>query len=273
MKPDVNETGRFYVGRELEHQGPLIFLSYAKEDLSRVEDVYLRLRTEHLNPWLDIADLMPGQEWEKVILGTIRSARFIIVFLSNNSINKRGYVQKEIKEALDAADKMPEGDVFIIPVRLEECPVPERLARWQWVDIYRQNGFIRLVEAIIENLGPEAPRTPSPRVNAKILVMAGTDRGTLFHLKKMVCLIGRSTPNSDIIPDIDLKMFDSNRVVSRRHALITRVGYSFIIKDCGSSNGTIINSTIRLTANQTRILKSGDELRLGNTLLYFIADS
>ena len=54
--------------------------------------------------------------------------------------HQEGFVQKEIKFALDAADELPHSTVFIIPVRLEECSVPERLGRWQWVDIFPATG-------------------------------------------------------------------------------------------------------------------------------------
>jgi hypothetical protein len=45
---------------------------------------------------------------------------------------------------LDVADEMPPGEVFIIPVRLEECDIPERLRHWQWVDLYRPGAYDRL---------------------------------------------------------------------------------------------------------------------------------
>jgi hypothetical protein len=37
---------------------------------------------------------------------------------------------------LDYADYKPEGTLFIIPVRLEECTPPKRLARWQYADYF-----------------------------------------------------------------------------------------------------------------------------------------
>jgi hypothetical protein len=49
----------------------------------------------------------------------VRAADAILVCLSPDSINKEGYVQKEIKYALDVADEKPEGVIFFIPARLE----------------------------------------------------------------------------------------------------------------------------------------------------------
>ena len=53
-------------------------------------------------------------------------------------------VQKEIRIALDAADEMPEGRIFIIPLRLEPCRVPDRLAHLQWFDYFGKGGLGRL---------------------------------------------------------------------------------------------------------------------------------
>ncbi len=147
--------------KQLSLQKARIFLSYAKEDKEKVKSIYRKLLRERLNPWLDLTDLLPGQEWGKTIVDAIRNARFVIVFLSGNSINKRGFVQREITEALDVAEGMPEGALFIIPVRLEECPVPSRLSKWQWINVYKPGGFGKLVKTIKDHLGfADSSETP-----------------------------------------------------------------------------------------------------------------
>jgi hypothetical protein len=72
----------------------------------------------------------------------------VLVCLSDDSLNKRGYIQKEIKFALDAADEMPEGTIFIIPVRLTPCEVPDRLSAWQWVNLFDEYGYDRLARSL-----------------------------------------------------------------------------------------------------------------------------
>jgi hypothetical protein len=78
----------------------------------------------------------------------VRTSDVIIICLSRGSVTKAGYVQKEIRKALDEADMQPEGVIFIIPLRLEECEVPSRLSRWQWVDLFKKRGYERLVDAL-----------------------------------------------------------------------------------------------------------------------------
>ena len=80
-----------------------IFLCHASEDKAQVREVYHRLRAvEGFEPWLDEEDLLPGQEWEREIPRALQISDFILIFLSRNSVAKRGYVQREMKLALDA---------------------------------------------------------------------------------------------------------------------------------------------------------------------------
>lgn len=66
----------------------------------------------------------PGLTGEVEIPKAIDTSDVILVCLSKNSVNKEGYVQKEIAFALDKALEKPEGAIFIIPVKLEDCEVP-----------------------------------------------------------------------------------------------------------------------------------------------------
>ena len=63
-------------------------------------------------------------------------------------MSKEGFVQKEFKFALDKTLEMPEGRVFLIPVRLEECEVPSRLSQFHWVDLYQEKGLERLLKGL-----------------------------------------------------------------------------------------------------------------------------
>jgi len=47
-----------------------------------------------------------------------------------------GFFQKELKLALDTAAEKPEGTIFIIPIRIDHCEVPEMLTKYQYVDYF-----------------------------------------------------------------------------------------------------------------------------------------
>ncbi|HXQ36418.1 MAG TPA: toll/interleukin-1 receptor domain-containing protein, partial [Anaerolineales bacterium] len=110
-----------------------VFLCHASGDKPQVRALYRRLVAEGVDAWLDQEKLLPGQDWQVEIPRAVREADVVVVCLSNKSITKEGYIQKEIKFALDSADEKPEGTIFLIPARLEECLVPEQVGRWQWV--------------------------------------------------------------------------------------------------------------------------------------------
>ena len=125
-----------------------VFLCHSSGDKVAVRDLWARLRSDGHVPWLDEQELLPGQDWQLEIRKAVRASQIVLVCLSKASINKSGYVQKELRFALDVADEQPEGTIFLIPVRLEECEVPDRLARWQWVDIYQPGGYERLLRTL-----------------------------------------------------------------------------------------------------------------------------
>lgn len=84
-------------------------------------------------------------------------------------------------------------------------------------------------------------------------------------------VLGRHDNTSTTRPDIDLTPFGAlEKGVSRTHAAIERSEDTLTLIDLGSSNGTYLNGQ-RLTANQPRVLRDGDEIRLGKLVahIYF----
>jgi len=127
---------------------PLIFLSYARDDQDAVKPIYEKLRAEGYNPWMDQFDIFPGENWERSIRVAIQNADFFLIFLSTHSVNRRGFLQKEIRAALDAWNTMLMSDIYLIPVRFSACSIPDELSAFQWVDIFDDSGWDRLLAAI-----------------------------------------------------------------------------------------------------------------------------
>ena len=148
-----------------------VFLCHSSADKPAVRELYQRLQADGIDVWLDEENLLPGQDWGLEIPKAVRESDAVIVCLSRGAINKAGYVQKEITFALDVADQQPQGTIFLIPLKLEECDVPERLRRWQWVNLLDSQGYARLLRALrfrAATLGaratsmPVAPASQSP---------------------------------------------------------------------------------------------------------------
>lgn len=131
-----------------ENRSLSVFLCHASPDKPTVRALYKRLIANGIDAWLDEERLLPGQNWREEIPQAVRSSDVVIVCISGNSVNKEGFVQKEIKEALDIAGEKPEGTIFVIPARLEACNVPNSLKMYQWVDLFEKGDFEKLVRAL-----------------------------------------------------------------------------------------------------------------------------
>src|SRR6185503_6500920 len=100
-----------------------VFLCHSSSDKPKVRQLYRRLITDHFQPWLDEEDLLPGQDWHVEIRKAVGASDIVIVCLSKGSVAKTGFLNKELQYALDIAEQQPEGRIFIIPLRLEQCDV------------------------------------------------------------------------------------------------------------------------------------------------------
>lgn len=125
-----------------------IFLCHSSGDKPAVRELYDRLSKGGFAPWFDAVKLLPSQDWRTEIGKAVRKSDVVLVCLSNHSLVKEGFVQKEIKMVLDLADEKPPETIFIIPVKLEPCEMPERLSQWQWVNYSEPEGYERLVQAL-----------------------------------------------------------------------------------------------------------------------------
>src|SRR5580658_8538943 len=129
-----NETGEI----SFEHSNRLrIFIGYATEDRPVAERLFKQLTAHGFAAWLDRRKLLPGQDWPQRIEDAIASSDFFIACFSCKSVKKRGGFQTEIRHALSCASSVPLDDVFLIPVRLDDCRVPARIQReTQYVDLF-----------------------------------------------------------------------------------------------------------------------------------------
>jgi hypothetical protein len=125
-----------------------VFLCHASTDKPAVRNLYQRLLYDRIHPWLDEEELLPGQKWRLEIERVLRNIPAVIVCLSRNSVTKQGYVQKEIAIALDALDQQPDGAIHVVPARLEECDVPDRLQNLHYCNLYTEAGYNRLLLAL-----------------------------------------------------------------------------------------------------------------------------
>jgi len=127
-----------------------VFLCHASDDKPAVRKLFASLQSvPWIDPWLDEENLLPGQDFDLEIYKATRDADAIIICLSTVSVKKEGYLNKEIRHALDIAEEKPEGAIYVIPLRLDDCiPSFERLKKLQWVDYFTPNAHERLFKSL-----------------------------------------------------------------------------------------------------------------------------
>jgi hypothetical protein len=135
--------------RSLLAEIPKVFISYAHEDEEEARRVYRQLEEVGFQCWFDKEALLPGVDWDREIRKAINNTDFIVILVSRKACTKRGYVQREIRMALDMTKEVPEGQAYLIPVRIENCDIPEEMSRYHYCDLFRDEGATRLVEAIL----------------------------------------------------------------------------------------------------------------------------
>ncbi len=123
------------------------------------------------------------------------------------------------------------------------------------MELEQDTGRISLDSTIL------TPATPSPQsdavLRACLVVIFGGEIGRRVVLEGEKTAIGRAS-GADLQLDLDS--------VSRTHAVITRTARGFVLRDQASTNGTFVNDQ----PVRERVLKDGDQIRLGRAMLKFL---
>ena len=130
--PDARRGFRF-VPRAL----PQVFIAYGAEDEPLAARLYEDLNRDGFRPWMDVRKLLAGQNWPRAIEAAIESSDFFVACFSGNSVRKKGGFQSELRYALDCARQVPLDEIYIVPVRLDDCAVPRIIQHeLQYIDLF-----------------------------------------------------------------------------------------------------------------------------------------
>ena len=138
-------------------ESPLVFVSYARPDRERVAPFVDSLRAQGFVVWVDFLDLKAGQDWRFEIERAIEKADIILAFVSANSVDRRGFVQRELASALDRAKEKLADDIYLVPVLLDDqVDIPHQLRHLHSVSAVDPNCQRLIAEALsyqFERLG------------------------------------------------------------------------------------------------------------------------
>ncbi len=99
----------------------------------------------------------------------------------------------------------------------------------------------------------------SARYRASLVIVKGYAEGMEYPIDRVSALIGRDS-------HVQIRLKDA--LVSREHAVILFRGGKFVLKDLGSTNGTLMNGVSIKEAD----LHHGDTFRMGDTVLQFVLE-
>jgi hypothetical protein len=87
--------------------------------------------------------------------------------MSSRSLSKRGFVQKELRLALEVMDELPPETVFVIPIRLDSCsPTEEKIRDLQWLDL--SPSYEVAISKLISAVRPRASGSESKTSTADV---------------------------------------------------------------------------------------------------------
>jgi hypothetical protein len=130
-----------------------IFLAHGSTDRERVRDFYHLLLEDGFRPRFDEFSLEQGEEHE--IREAIANSHVLVLFLTENSSEKPGYIDQELLVAIDSAEERPEGTIRILPIRLDDASIPQRVAHLQWLAVSSRDTVAAYLK-IRDSLAPKS---------------------------------------------------------------------------------------------------------------------
>jgi uncharacterized protein DUF4407/TIR domain-containing protein len=79
---------------ELRNRALLVFLCHSSHDKPAIRELQKRLAENHIEPWLDEQNILPGQDWNHEIIGAVRKCDVVLICLSRGSTTKKGICPK-----------------------------------------------------------------------------------------------------------------------------------------------------------------------------------
>jgi hypothetical protein len=124
------------------------------------------------------------------------------------------------------------------------------------------------LEAVSPVIQPVVFGTARFARDAKVMLRIRDSEDQVELSKSEETTVGRADPVTGNTPGLDLTPFGAQeKGVSRTHAIIKRGDETLTLTDLGSVNGTHLNGQ-RLVPNQPRVLRDGDEIRLGKLTMH-----
>lgn len=220
-----------------------VVFSYSRKDSLKVRGLVDSLRSQGIDPFLDIEDIPPGVDWEKCLEQAISNAYAILFALSESSLASP-ICQWELQIAIDA-------EVAIIPVvfNQEDLVIPDDLKvlkKTNWVFLNNPSTQAteqqRLIDALlqIDTYQGELDRSPKAKLTTFCQLSSGQMSTDYYVLAAKCYTFGR---NPELSRQVSVLKTGGDPTVSSRHAVFIwhRDSNAYGIRD-GNLNGDRLSS-------------------------------
>jgi transcriptional regulator with XRE-family HTH domain len=154
------------------------FISYVREDAHRIDRLQQALEAAGIPVWRDTAALWLGEDWRAKIRQAITDDALVFVACYSRASlqRRRSYQNEEIVLAIEQLRQRRPDDPWLIPVRLDECDIPDldigggrTLTSIQRADLFGDRydeELAKLIAAVSRILGRRTGPTARPRALA-----------------------------------------------------------------------------------------------------------
>jgi hypothetical protein len=169
-------------------EGSRFFFSYAREDSELVLRLARELRKAGANLWLDQLDIRGGQRWDEAVQAALESCQGLVAVLSPSSVVSQNFLD-EVSYALEKQKQ-------IIPLLHQECAIPFRLRRLQYVNFVDNysDGFDDLLQAL--ERPKEEPR--DGEITGAVLQPVSRKARHEAFLRRMIAMLAGAVAGANI---------------------------------------------------------------------------
>ena len=154
-----------------------VFLSYPSEHESVARQIKEFIRSVGIDCWFDKDSLIAGQDWERERGIAQTEADLIVLLCASQTTDRNGVYQRELNQALRELTDKRLGSIYLIPLRVEDVPLPPELTKLQFVDFFEPNWRQKLAASFLKSY------SESKRTAPAILEVAAAppDEGGFIH--------------------------------------------------------------------------------------------
>lgn len=159
-----------------------VFISYSHDDTSLVSPIVSLLRANQSLVFQDIDRIQPGKKWRNEIRSAIDRSQLVVIFWCNHA-SQSNEIENEWRTALEQGKDL-------LPLLLDETPLPTELSEFQWIDF----------RATVGPQHKKKGRKLNRRFLSSLLVAAPLLAGTLLFTQQASQFV--SSPTDEILPEL-----------------------------------------------------------------------